>query len=508
MGRLLPSALSRSRVPLLCASITCLVVLALAPGRALAQPSDPDDVEVVQTSHDLSQRLLHLPDVQFEASTARSHHLISVNPTVRYQTVGGFGAAMTDTSAWLIERETSAASRQALMGELFGPSGIHLSFVRVPIGASDFTRNGQPYTYDDMPAGQSDLSLTHFSIAHDHAYILPALLQARALNPQTEFLASPWTPPAWMKTNDSLGNSNDLGMLRTVANGAWARYFVKFLQAYARAGVPIRAITVQNESGTPTRYPGMNFPAVAQAAWTQRYLKPALARANLSPKLYAGDLGWGPDSNPAVTTAIFGATIHSVTGISWHCYYGTPGVMNEFRQAAPRLDEIVDECSPGGITPTPTPEIAISSMRDWASTVALWNLALDPKGGPVQAPNQGCPGCVGLATIDERSGGVWLTRSYYQLGQVSAFVSPGAQRIASNHFVSYVYPHRGLNVVSTGLDDVAFRNPDGSLVLVAYNNARKPIPFAVSWRHKTFNYDLPAEGTVTFVWRRSSLTKA
>jgi glucosylceramidase len=204
-----------------------------------------------------------------------------------------------------------------------------------------------------------------------------------------------------------------------------------------------------------------------------------------------------------MTTDITGPAGHALSGISWHCYYGAPTVMSRFRRTAPRLDEIVDECSPGLITPTPTPEIVISSLREWASTVALWNLALDPRGGPVQPPNHGCPGCLGLARIDERTGAVSLTRSYYQLGQASAFIAPGARRIASRHFVAYVYPRSGVNVVTPGLDDVAFRNPDGSLVLLAYDNAPSAVRFAVRWRGRALSYTLKPGAMATLIWNRS-----
>jgi glucosylceramidase len=481
----------------------CLVALAWSSGQARAQAVDPFDVEVVQTSADLSQALTRLPDLEFGSASVAGLPAIAVNAGVRFQSVEGFGAAMTDSSAWLMEDKLPAAARDALMNELFGAGGLHLNFVRVPMGASDYTVNGRPYTYDDTAPGQSDPSLAHFSIAHDDAYILPALREARAINPQTEFLASPWTPPAWMKGNDSLGNVHNRGTLRTSAYGPWGEYFAKFIQAYAQSGVPIGAITPQNEPGNPTSYPGLNFSAASQASWIVRDLGPALSRAGLHPKVYGSDLGWGPTTTAFATTAVFGRAGTTLNGIAWHCYFGNPGVMSVFRQAAPRLDQIVDECSPGGITPTPTSEIVIASMRDWASTVALWNLALDPRGGPVQVPNTGCPGCVGLATIDEATGSVVLRRSYYQLGQASAFVSPGAQRIKSGHFVSYVYPRSGVNVVTPGLDDVAFKNPDGSIVLVAYNNSSAPVPFAVAWSGRSFSYALPAQATVTFVWKRA-----
>jgi glucosylceramidase len=489
------------------AALLAAGVLMLGPGAepvaAPAAVADPYQAEVVLTTADLAQRLTRQPDIEFGGATAQGVPVINVNAAVGYQHVTGFGAAMTDSSAWLIETQAPAATRQTLMDELFGADGIGLSFVRVPMGASDFTHDGRPYSYDDMPAGASDPALDHFSIAHDRAYILPALRQVLAEDRHAELLASPWSPPAWMKTNDSLSNQGNLGTLLPSAYRAWGRYFVSFLRAYAAAGVPITAITPQNEPGTPTLYPGLNLPADTEAALIAHDLAPALARAGLHPKVYAGDLGWGPDHNRYMRTDVLGPAGRALSGLAWHCYFGAPGVMGVLRGTAPRLDEIVDECSPGLITPTPTPEIVISSLRSWASTVALWNLALDPHDGPVQPPNHGCPGCLGLAQIDESTGAVSLTRAYYELGQASAFIAPGAQRIASTHFVSYVYPHRGVDVVTPGLDDVAVRNPDGSIALVVYDNASSTAHFAVRWRGRELRYSLAPGATATLVWNRA-----
>jgi glucosylceramidase len=492
----------RLRAALLAAVAVTAVAAFAVPATAQTPRSDPYRVQVALTSGDLAQHLTPLPDMEFGSRAVSGVPVIDVDAGVRYQAVNGFGAAMTDTSAWLIERHTTAAARQQLMAALFSAGGIHLDFVRIPMGASDFTQDGRPYTYDDMPAGATDPALRHFSIAHDEAYILPALRQARAENPQTEFLASPWTPPAWMKANHSLGNAQDRGTLLPAAYAPWARYFTKFLEAYAKAGVPIAAITPQNEPGTPTLYPGLNLSAASEANWIAHDLQPALSAARLHPRIYAGDLGWGPHNNAYMTTDITGSAGPALSGLSWHCYFGAPTVMDQFRRSAPDLDEIVDECSPGGITPTPTAEIVIASLREWASTVALWNLALDPQGGPVQVPNHGCPGCIGLAQIDEQTGNVSPTLSYYQLGQASAFIAPGARRIASPHFVSYVYPHAGVNVVTPGLDDVAFRNPDGSLVFVAYDNAPTTVRFAVRWRGRALTYSLAPGAMATLVWNR------
>ncbi|HET8977707.1 MAG TPA: glycoside hydrolase family 30 beta sandwich domain-containing protein [Solirubrobacteraceae bacterium] len=488
-----------------------LALLCLLPGLAgcaargttagtTAVAADPYRVQVIQTTTDLAQRLTRLPDLEFRSVPAGPAPVIGIDTRARYQRIRGFGAAMTDSSAWLIEHAMPGATRAALMTDLFGAGGAHLNVIKVPIGASDFTHDGRPYSYDTPPGGGADPRLTHFTVAHDRAYILPALRQARALDPAASVLATPWSPPGWMKANRSLGNAGNRGRLRSVDDGAWAAYFVRFIRAYARAGIPIDALTLQNEPGIATLYPGLNLPAGTAMHWLATSLAPALRRAGLHPRIYGGDLGWGPTTAyPQMSLDTPGA--RSLTGLAWHCYYGSPAVMSRFHRLDPRLEQIVDECAPG-ISPTPITEIVISSLRSWASTVMLWNLALDPTGGPAELPNHGCMGCRGMATIDPATGRFSLHLSYYELGQASAFVKPGARRIATPHFVRYVYPRSGVNVATPGLDDVALRNPDGSLVLIVYDNATRPIHFTVRWRGRAFGYRLTAGATATFVWNR------
>jgi glucosylceramidase len=388
------------------------------------------------------------------------------------------------------------------MSSLFGPTGLHLNFVRVPIGASDFTRDGQPYTYDDVPPGKTDPKLAHFSIAHDRAYILPELRKVLAMNPGATMLAMPWSPPAWMKINDSLSNVGHTGRLRWSAATALAHYFVKFIDAYAQAGVPIRAVSLQNEPSNPTSYPGLELSEPAEARLINTYLAPALNLAHLGVLIYGNDSGWSTVSAMYARMVVADRALdRTISGLAWHCYFGSPSLMSALHRADSALDEVVDECSPG-ITPFPITEAVIGSMRNWASTVAVWNLALDPHGGPVQAPNHGCPGCSGLVTISEQTHTVTYRRSYYQLGQASAFVQPGARRVDSPHFVSYDYPRPAVNVVTAGLDDVAFVNPDGSRVLLAYDNSAHPISFVVDWHARYVAYTLPAGATVTLIWNR------
>jgi glucosylceramidase len=173
--------------------------------------------------------------------------------------------------------------------------------------------------------------------------------------------------------------------------------------------------------------------------------------------------------------------------------------MSQLHQSAPALDQIVDECSPE-IRGFGTPEFLISSLRNWASVVSVWSVALDPSGGPIQ-PGNNCGGCRGLVTIDEQAHTMTLRTSYYQLGQVSAFAEPGAHRIDSPNFVSYGLNSSNIETVSAGLDDVAFLNPDGSKVLVTYNNSTAPISFAVHTDGRYFGYTIPAQAMTTFVWR-------
>jgi glucosylceramidase len=346
-----------------------------------------------------------------------------------------------------------------------------------------------------------DPSLKHFSIAHDSRYTLPSLRQALALNPAAQVIATPWTPPDWMKIYNNLGNSDNASYLLPSDYATLANYFVKFLQGYASAKVPVAAVTPQNEPGQGTWYPGLNLPEWAEASFVADYLKPALRRARLNTAIFGYDSTWSTTVPPYVSGLLAGPAARDLAGVAFHCYYGTPTVMSDLHREHPKLEQWVSECT-SQTDPTWFPaELEIASLRNWASAVALWNLALDPGGGPVQAPNTACTGCTGVVTVDERTHQVSFGAPYYQLGQVSKFLKPGAVRIYSNHFVNYSAAGPG-----QGLDDVAFRNPDGTEALVAYNNSNAPTRFAVVWHDRSFTYKLPAEAMVTFTWRQPAAT--
>jgi len=456
-------------------------------------------VHVTLTTPHLTHALQSMPGVQFCNGSLESASTITVSDGLRYQRVQGFGAAMTDSSAWLLMTQLSASQRKRVFDSLFGPAGIRLNYLRVPMGASDFSATGMPYTYDDEPDGDSDPTLANFSVAHDLAYIIPALRKARSLNPSLRLLANPWSPPAWMKANGRLDNADHAGQVLPSAYPALAQYFVKFLQSYADDGVDIDAITPQNEPNVPAHYPGAELDPDGESDFISDYLAPALRNAGLTTMIYGNDLSW--DRVPYATGLASSQAAEDLTGISWHCYRGEPDVMGSFHNQFPGLEEIVAECSPE-ILGFETIELLISSLRDYASTVLVWNVALDPDGGPVQAPDSGCHGCRGIVTVSEADGSVQNNVKYYELGQVSKFVQPGAVRIGSTSNVTYydqMHPSRFRS--TPGVDNVAFVNPDDSKVLVANNTSDYNQRFVVTWHGAAFRYTLPAGATVTFTWR-------
>jgi glucosylceramidase len=490
--------------------IAVVLALAVAPAAVAGNLA----VSVTQTNADLSQALTNLPALHFRpGAPPRRLRVITINDAQRFQTMQGFGAAMTDTSAWLIWDELTPQRRSALMQRLFGsgPTGIGISYVRVPIGASDFTKGRTPYSYDDLPSGQSDPTLAHFSIAHDTAYVLPALQAMRAINPLVTTLASEWSPPPWMKANGRFGNPGRAGTLLAADYPVLAQYFVRFLSAYAAAGVPIQAITPQNEPGQLTNYPGMDFTESQEAQFIGSDLLPALNAADLHPAILGYDFEFSCrlNTNAVPCEPRYAAELAAdplvgpgLAGIAWHCYAGNVDRMSAMHALAPQLLEVESECTSGRLTPGPPAQLEIASARNWASAVLLWNLALDPRGGPVEPPDYGCPGCIGLAQVDEKTHQYRMTRDYYQLGQASRFVRPGAVRIASNTFVTDrdTYLRFRGGYTTPGLDDVAFLNPNGTRVLLAYNSGRSPAKFAVRWNGSYVTYTLAPRATATLRW--------
>jgi glucosylceramidase len=406
-----------------------------------------------------------------------------VNPAETDQVIDGFGGAFTDSSAWLYANKLNAAQRQQLIEALFSrEQGIGLNWLRQPIGASDFTFNAVPYSFDDLPAGETDPDLLKFSIAHDRAYIIPALQDALKVNPDLKIVAAPWSPPAWMKDNKSMLK----GSILPLYFPALARYLVRFIDAYQKEGIPIYALSIQNEPNVTSDYPGMRLLASDAAEFITDYLRPALADAKLAPKLFAFDDNW---RDQKYVDALLAKAGTAIDGVAYHCYVGDPAVMSGLQKDFPDKEIHMTECS-GHISQAPIPEIMIFSLRNWARSVILWNVLLDEHGGYRQGT--GCSPCQGLIALSDNQT-LRLTDEYAALGHLSKFMRQGAQRIGSNLF--------GDAVLRSGrVINVALRNPDGSVVLFAYNGANRPNTFRVRYGDQTFDYTLPARAMVTFTW--------
>ncbi|MFB7323311.1 MULTISPECIES: ricin-type beta-trefoil lectin domain protein [unclassified Streptomyces] len=424
----------------------------------------------------------------FQSGTGGGGENITVDENTRYQTFTGGGASFTDTAAWLMNSSgaLSQATRDATMRKLFSPTdGIGLSFLRNPMGASDLARNG--YTYDDVPAGQSDPSLAKFSIAHDLADVVPLTRQALQLNPALTVMASPWTAPAWMKDSGQLGG----GWLKAEDYGAYAAYFVKYLQAYRDQGVPVAYVTAQNEPTCCSGYPSMSWNASGLAYFTKSELLPKLQSAGLSTKVLAHDWNWDTyDSYAAQTVDDAAVRAHpNFGGIAWHGYGGNVAQQTTVHNRYPQLDAFGTEHSGGTWIGHQQREDMLNIVdytRNWAKSVTKWSLAVDQNMGP---HNGGCGTCTGLVTVhngDGRSGQVDYTVEYYDMGHLTKFVRPGAQRIAST--------------ASSAVPNVAWRNPDGGKALIAYNDATTAKTVTINWGSQHATYSLPGRTSATFTW--------
>lgn len=444
-------------------------------------------VSVWETTADQSQLLAPQTGATFAPGSSSASQTITVDPSTTYQSMTGFGASLTDSSAWLID---NSPQRNTIMSKLFDPNtGIGLDFLRQPIGASDFARS--VYSYDDMPSGQSDPTLANFSIAHDDSYILPLLQQALQLNPATTVMATPWSAPGWMKSSGSMIG----GSLNTADYQVYANYLVKFLQAYKAAGVPVALLSPQNEPEySPSNYPGSTLSSSDETNLIADYLGPAIKAAGLNTGILAYDHNWDDTSYPS---AILGdaAAAQYTAGVAWHCYAGDPSAQTTVHNAYPTKDTYFTECS-GSQSSDPAntfsdsldwqaENLIIGATRNWAKSVVTWNMALDPSGGP----SMNCTTCTGVVTVDNTAGTAAYNAEYYVLGQASKFVKPGAVRLDSNTFGS------------GNVEDVAFRNPDGSTAMVVLNaDASNAHTFGVSENGQSFTYTLPAKAVATFTW--------
>ncbi|MFE6613643.1 ricin-type beta-trefoil lectin domain protein [Amycolatopsis sp. NPDC057786] len=477
------------RLPLLGAAVIAAATLVATPARAAGETvniwlTTTNDSRGVNVTRGLQQQ----SPVTFAAGTGTGQQTITVDENTTYQQFEGAGASFTDTAAWLMKGSgaLSQATRDETMRKLFDPvSGIGVNFIRNPLGSSDLARFS--YSFDDLPAGQTDPSLAKFSIGHDLDSILPLTKQAREINPATKVMASPWSAPPWMKDN---GNFK-LGWLKAEYYPVYAQYFVKYIQAYQAQGVPIHYVSVQNEPTCCASYPSMNWNGTGLQYFTKTNLLPALRSSGLSTKVLALDWNWDKYAEFGAPT-MDDASIRddpNFGGMAWHGYGGDVAQQTAVHNQYPNVPAYSTEHSGGTwVSHQQAEDMAniVDYTRNWSKSFIKWSLAVDQNMGP---HNGGCGTCTGLITVhngDSRHGQVDYTVEYYTMGHLTKFVKPGAYRISSND--------------NSAVRNVAWKNPDGSKALIAYNTSGASQNVRVNWGGQSFTYTLPASTSATFTW--------
>ncbi len=419
--------------------------------------------------------------INFSGST-NNYPTITVDSTEVHQTIDGFGFTLTGSSALLINNLYSE-KKEALLKDLFltDSTGIGISYLRISIGASDLSP--EVFTYDETPDGKRDDTLQYFSLAKDNANLIPILKEIIKLNPSIKILATPWTAPTWMKTNNSYSG----GSLRSDCYDVYARYFVKYIQLMQEAGITIDAITPQNEPLNEYNNPAMLMPATEQANFIKNHLGPLLQANHLKTKIIIYDHNL---DHPEYAIDVLNdpEAAKYIDGSAFHLYAGTIETMSKVKSAHPEKNlYFTEQYTAGGGSFAEdfvwhVKNLIIGATRNDSRNVIEWNLASDPTLS-MHTPG-GCNSCLGALTI---SADAYRNVSYYIIAHASKFVRPGSVRIGSN--------------IVGDLQNVAFKNPDGQKTLIVLNTGKSSVTFNISFNNKIGIATLAAGSAGTFVWK-------
>ena len=460
------------------ASSLLLAALIAAPTSLIAQK----EASAWLTNPDKSA-LLQLQQTHPEfTKTAAAGPVIDVDEKQTFQTIDGFGFALTGGSAQLMMK-MSPEKRAALIHELFSTDGdgIGVSYLRVSVGSSDM--NDHAFSYDDLPDGETDPKIEKFSFGPDETTVIPVLQEILKVDPKIRILASPWSAPPWMKTTDRA----KAGVLLPEYFGSYATYFVKYIEGMKAHGIDIDTLTIQNEPLNEKNTPSMVMLAPEQADFIANYLGPAFEKAGIRTKIVLYDHNC---DHPAYPLSILKdpAANEYVNGSGFHLYGGKIEALTEVHHAFPDknlyfTEQSITDLSGGMNVAKPEAWVVIGATRNWSRNVLLWNLAADPEYGP-HTNDGGCTRCQGALTLDGDN--VTRNLAYYTVAQASKFVRPGSVRIGSNDL--------------DGLPNVAFRTSDGKKVLIVANTGSAPASFSVRYDGRAFGASLNTGAVVTYVW--------
>ena len=411
------------------------------------------------------------------------------------QKMDGYGAALTEACTINLMK-LSPENRARTLERMFSKTkGAGFDYIRLPIGASDFVDNEKPfYSYNDTPGNSPDPSFQHFSMARDEK-TFQLIREAKRINPNLRVMISPWSPPAWMKTSNSL----IAGSLKREHYPDFANYLVLVTREYIKRGIPVTDLTIQNEPYYDSNsYPSMAVPTVDQTAIIRDHVSPALQREKLPLRIFIMDHNWANSAD--VNTMLDDASMKPhVGGVAYHCYGGHRWQMLDSLGKHPDVATMQTEC-----TGTLAGE-QVGDMHWWFENQALgavnmgttgsigWNLCLDETGGPHRSS---CTHCRGMVTVKTKDGQphVSFNGEFHALAQVSRFIRPGSRNLKLTAETAKSSP--------IALDNAtAFVNADGGVVFVAHNPSEKPVKLRVRRSDKrVVEFDLPAKGAVTLTW--------
>jgi glucosylceramidase len=467
------------------ALIGCSLVFALGLASTSLCAQKKGDATLWLTTPDKSALFERQKTVLHFSKSPTPNPTIDVDDKQKFQSIDGFGYALTGGSAQHMIR-MDAAKRAALIKELFAADGnnIGVSYLRLSIGASDL--NDHVFSYDDLPPGQTDVEMARFSLDPDRVDVIPVLKEILALNPKILILGSPWSAPAWMKTNNNVKG----GKLKPKYYDAYAKYFVKYIQGMKADGIRIDAITIQNEPLNEKNTPSLQMLSPDQDGFIKNHLGPAFKAAGIGTKIILYDHNCDV---PQYATAILDdqEAAKYVDGSGFHLYGGKIEAMSDVHNAHPGKNlYFTEQMVTGSVEGKPTVNVGapvrrliIGATRNWSRNVLLWNLAADPKNNP-HTDNGGCGMCQGAITIDGNI--VSRNVAYYAIAHASKFVRPGSVRIASNNLDS--------------LPNVAFRTPDKKVVLIVVNAAQTAQTFHIRYRGKLLTPVLAPGAVGTYIW--------
>ncbi len=437
------------------------------------------DAQVWETRADQSFLLLKT-DLSF-GSVPAGLPIIEIQEQKKFQTIEGFGFSLTGGSAMLINR-MSEITKKSLLQELFekDEKSIGISYLRISIGASDL--DSSVFSYDDLPPGQTDETLSRFSLSNDRINLIPVLQSIVKINPSIKIMGSPWSPPTWMKDN---GKSKG-GHLLPRYYDAYARYFLKYIIEMKKHGIIIDAITLQNEPEHGGNNPSMLMTAKEQAAFVADHLGPLFAKEKISTKIIVWDHNC---DRPEYPISVLNNPVAKkyVEGSAFHLYNGDISALSEVKNAHPDKKLYFTEQWTGSRGTFDVDfmwhvkNVLIGSLNNWSSVVLEWNLANDPEYKP-HTPG-GCTECKGALTID----GSDITRNvaYYIIAQASKFVDEGSVRVGSSSI--------------KGMSNVAFIRPDGKLVLIVLNEQSSEKNIGIQFRNRSLMATIKPNAAASFI---------